>query len=249
MGMRRCGRRFALSFALAAFCPRARLRRVCATGWPCGYPPGTVCVRSVSVRARVGSRPPVRHPSPALTPPPSLPPSSPHPSEPYVSTAPGDPATRRPGDARAGAASPRSRDSRKWCYEGCSKGATQGSGGCGKSSIQKVVFHKMSPHETLFLEGTSKIVKTDINNSAFLRFEVWDLPPPTLADFTEQAAKWTPVFSGCSSLVWVIDVQRWRRASARARVMAAAGGGGLAEQAHVFPHFQNFKGRLAPEVA
>jgi len=78
---------------------------------------------------------------------------------------------------------------------------------CGKSSIQKVVFHKMSPHETLFLEGTSKIVKTDINNSAFLRFEVWDLPPPTLADFTEQAAKWTPVFSGCSSLVWVIDVQ------------------------------------------
>ena len=29
----------------------------------------------------------------------------------------------------------------------------------GKSSIQKVVFHKMSPNETLFLEMTSKIVK------------------------------------------------------------------------------------------
>ena len=29
----------------------------------------------------------------------------------------------------------------------------------GKSSIQKVVFHKMSPNETLFLESTSKVIK------------------------------------------------------------------------------------------
>ena len=35
----------------------------------------------------------------------------------------------------------------------------------GKSSIQKVVFHKMSPNETLFLESTNKIQKDDINNS------------------------------------------------------------------------------------
>jgi Ras-related GTP-binding protein C/D len=27
----------------------------------------------------------------------------------------------------------------------------------GKSSIQKVVFHKMSPNETLFLESTNKV--------------------------------------------------------------------------------------------
>ena len=32
-------------------------------------------------------------------------------------------------------------------------------GRSGKSSIQKVVFHKMSPNETLFLESTNKIVK------------------------------------------------------------------------------------------
>lgn len=37
----------------------------------------------------------------------------------------------------------------------------------GKSSIQKVVFHKMSPNETLFLESTNKIIKDDINNSRF----------------------------------------------------------------------------------
>jgi len=29
----------------------------------------------------------------------------------------------------------------------------------GKSSIQKVVFHKMSPNETYYLEPTMKIVK------------------------------------------------------------------------------------------
>ena len=32
----------------------------------------------------------------------------------------------------------------------------------GKSSIQKVVFHKLSPNETLFLESTSKVVKDGI---------------------------------------------------------------------------------------
>lgn len=37
----------------------------------------------------------------------------------------------------------------------------------GKSSIQKVVFHKMSPNETLFLESTNKIIKDDINNSRY----------------------------------------------------------------------------------
>ena len=42
----------------------------------------------------------------------------------------------------------------------------------GKSSIQKVVFHKLSPNETLFLESTSKVVKDDVNNSSFVQFQV-----------------------------------------------------------------------------
>ena len=42
----------------------------------------------------------------------------------------------------------------------------------GKSSILKVVFHKMSPNETLFLESTNKIVKDDISNSSFVQFRV-----------------------------------------------------------------------------
>jgi len=32
----------------------------------------------------------------------------------------------------------------------------------GKSSIERVVFHKMSPNETLYLESTSKISKNDV---------------------------------------------------------------------------------------
>jgi Ras-related GTP-binding protein C/D len=43
----------------------------------------------------------------------------------------------------------------------------------GKSSIQKVVFHKMSPNETLFLESTNKIVKEDINNSRCVVFYIF----------------------------------------------------------------------------
>jgi len=46
----------------------------------------------------------------------------------------------------------------------------------GKSSIQKVVFHKMSPNETLFLESTSKPSKNDISNSSFVQFQIWDFP-------------------------------------------------------------------------
>jgi ribosomal protein L28 len=32
----------------------------------------------------------------------------------------------------------------------------------GKSSIQKVVFHKMSPHETLFIESTNQVVRMHV---------------------------------------------------------------------------------------
>jgi len=76
----------------------------------------------------------------------------------------------------------------------------------GKSSIQKVVFHKMSPNETLFLESTNKIVKDDISNSSFVQFQIWDFPgqidflDPTMFDPDR-------IFSGCGALVFVIDAQ------------------------------------------
>lgn len=75
----------------------------------------------------------------------------------------------------------------------------------GKSSIQKVVFNKMSPHETLFLESTSKIVKNDISNSSFVQFQVWDFPGQI--DFFDSAFDAEVIFGGCGALVFVIDAQ------------------------------------------
>mmetsp|Transcript_3283 Transcript_3283/g.10211 ORF Transcript_3283/g.10211 Transcript_3283/m.10211 type:complete len:316 (+) Transcript_3283:136-1083(+) len=90
----------------------------------------------------------------------------------------------------------------------------------GKSSIQKVVFHKMSPHETLFLEPTNKLVKNDIANSSFVQFEVWDFPGHV--DTTSAAVKPELTFGGCSALVWVIDAQD-DHAEALARLQATIG--------------------------
>lgn len=75
----------------------------------------------------------------------------------------------------------------------------------GKSSIQKVVFHKMSPNETLFLESTNKIVKDDINNSSFVQFQIWDFPGQI--DFFDPAFDADMIFGGCGALVFVIDAQ------------------------------------------
>lgn len=75
----------------------------------------------------------------------------------------------------------------------------------GKSSIQKVVFHKMSPNETLFLESTNKIVKDEINNSSFVQFTIWDFPGQI--DFFDDTFDSDHIFSGCGALVFVIDAQ------------------------------------------
>ena len=76
----------------------------------------------------------------------------------------------------------------------------------GKSSIQKVVFHKMSPNETLFLESTNKIMKDDISNSSFVQFYIWDFPGQI--DFFDTVTFDTDmIFGGVGALVFVIDAQ------------------------------------------
>lgn len=95
----------------------------------------------------------------------------------------------------------------------------------GKSSIQKVVFHKMSPNETLFLESTNKIIKDDINNSryvfdyyhvcdlvmsskilfSFVQFQIWDFPGQI--DFFDPTFDSDMIFGDCGALVFVIDAQ------------------------------------------
>ena len=75
----------------------------------------------------------------------------------------------------------------------------------GKSSIQKVVFHKMSPNETLFLESTTKAVKNDISNSSFVQFQIWDFPGQI--NFLDPAYDADMIFGNCGALVFVIDAQ------------------------------------------
>ncbi|RKO96059.1 hypothetical protein CAUPRSCDRAFT_8555, partial [Caulochytrium protostelioides] len=73
----------------------------------------------------------------------------------------------------------------------------------GKSSIQRVVFHKLSPTETLFLESTSSVAKDDI--SSFIDFQIWDFPGQM--DFMNPAFDAQAIFGRCGALVFVIDAQ------------------------------------------
>ncbi|KYQ89539.1 Ras-related GTP-binding protein [Tieghemostelium lacteum] len=75
----------------------------------------------------------------------------------------------------------------------------------GKSSIQKVVFHKMLPNETLFLESTSKVVKNDISNSSFVQFQIWDFPGQI--DFFDPTFDYDFILNNCGAIVFVIDAQ------------------------------------------
>ncbi|XP_006870681.1 PREDICTED: ras-related GTP-binding protein D [Chrysochloris asiatica] len=75
----------------------------------------------------------------------------------------------------------------------------------GKSSIQKVVFHKMSPNETLFLESTNKICREDVSNSSFVNFQIWDFPGQI--DFFDPTFDYEMIFRGTGALIFVIDSQ------------------------------------------
>ncbi|XP_054910959.1 ras-related GTP-binding protein C-like isoform X3 [Poeciliopsis prolifica] len=75
----------------------------------------------------------------------------------------------------------------------------------GKSSIQKVVFHKMSPNETLFLESTNKIYKDDVSSSSFVSFQIWDFPGQV--DFFDPTFDSEMIFKGTGALIFVIDAQ------------------------------------------
>lgn len=73
----------------------------------------------------------------------------------------------------------------------------------------QVVFHKMSPNETLFLESTNKIYKDDISSSSFVNFQIWDFPGQV--DFFDPTFDYEMIFRGTGALIFVIDAQVRRR--------------------------------------
>ncbi|KAI8883329.1 hypothetical protein K501DRAFT_323550 [Backusella circina FSU 941] len=75
----------------------------------------------------------------------------------------------------------------------------------GKSSIQRVVFGKMPPNDTLYLESTTKIQKENITRS-FIDFQIWDFPGQV--DFLDDMAyDAQDIFSAVGALIFVIDAQ------------------------------------------
>ncbi|QGA15174.1 hypothetical protein EYB26_002830 [Talaromyces marneffei] len=73
----------------------------------------------------------------------------------------------------------------------------------GKSSISSVVFHKMPPNETLFLESTTRIQKDSIHS--FMDFQVWDFPGQL--ELLDPSFDLESIFGSIGALVWVIDAQ------------------------------------------
>ncbi len=75
----------------------------------------------------------------------------------------------------------------------------------GKSSIQRVVFQKMSPHETLFLESTTSLGINFIANNPYVQFEVWDFPGDIDLEngvmFEKQRLSPELIFGNCSAIV------------------------------------------------
>ena len=67
---------------------------------------------------------------------------------------------------------------------------------------QRVVFQKMSPHETLFrLEATQGLEKALVDHTPLCRFTIWDFP----GDYYGQDDD--SVFTGSTSLIFVVDAQ------------------------------------------
>ena len=75
----------------------------------------------------------------------------------------------------------------------------------GKTSIKKVVFEKMSPHESVFLEPTQSIESYKVESLGYSSLVVRDFP--SNYNFDKAAANELKYFSTCGVLIFVMDSQ------------------------------------------
>lgn len=76
----------------------------------------------------------------------------------------------------------------------------------GKSSISSVVFHKLPPSETLFLESTARVQKDSLNS--FMDIQIWDFPGQIeLFENPNITFDIDAIFGELGALIWVIDAQ------------------------------------------
>jgi Ras-related GTP-binding protein C/D len=76
----------------------------------------------------------------------------------------------------------------------------------GKTSIKNVVFHKMEPTDTLFLESTTKTHSQDVSCCSFITFQVYDCAGQVNM-FQDPTCDYQVLLKGCGSLIFVIDAQ------------------------------------------
>lgn len=76
----------------------------------------------------------------------------------------------------------------------------------GKTSIKSVVFHKMEPTDTLFLESTTKTHSQDVSCCSFITFQVYDCAGQVNM-FQDPTCDYQVLLKGCGSLIFVIDAQ------------------------------------------
>jgi Ras-related GTP-binding protein C/D len=84
----------------------------------------------------------------------------------------------------------------------------------GKTSIQRVVFHKMSPHETLFrLEATQLLERAVVDHTPLCRFTIWDFPGDQYyesiekEDLGDDERRDDEIFVKATALIFVLDAQ------------------------------------------
>ncbi|KAK5161153.1 GTP-binding protein gtr2 [Recurvomyces mirabilis] len=87
----------------------------------------------------------------------------------------------------------------------------------GKSSVQKVVFQKLSPADTLFLEPTTKVEQTSLRT--FTTIDTAEIPSHLTLDSSELDHQ--PLFSNAGAVIWVLDVQDEYLASIAALIETA----------------------------
>eukprot|EP01065_Artemidia_motanka_P018154 TRINITY_DN21481_c0_g1_i1.p1 TRINITY_DN21481_c0_g1~~TRINITY_DN21481_c0_g1_i1.p1 ORF type:complete len:466 (+),score=186.28 TRINITY_DN21481_c0_g1_i1:70-1398(+) len=77
----------------------------------------------------------------------------------------------------------------------------------GKTSIQKVVFEKVAPHDTMMLETSAKVNVHGVSNVNFVRFQILDFPGQLmeLAHGDEVDTNVSSALSGPGAVVFVVD--------------------------------------------
>lgn len=77
----------------------------------------------------------------------------------------------------------------------------------GKSSIQKVVFEGMQPHDSATLATTVQPEKSTVHSNDFVNFEVWDFPGQNDPFDSSNASRYdvNQLLENCGAIVYVLD--------------------------------------------